>query len=254
MICHGAGSAKESHFDFAPRLPRARARRAGLRRARPRALRGRVRARRGRRRAGDVRRCCASTRPPWRCAARAWAASARSSPRRATPTLVRGRGDLPGARGRCSARTAGGPLGPSSARRRRRPPLARVARRRATPSRALGAATALLLLHARGDEQVPYAVSEELHAAAHEPKRLIVVPGGHHRSLQHDLEMQSGRRGTSSSAPQVRSRSARRLAAWPPAVSCRTSRHRRARASWPSRPLTAAPVSPTMPSTRWPVP
>jgi hypothetical protein len=34
-------------------------------------------------------------------------------------------------------------------------------------------------------------ISEELHAAAHEPKRLIVFPGGHHRSLQHDLEVQN---------------------------------------------------------------
>jgi alpha-beta hydrolase superfamily lysophospholipase len=51
--------------------------------------------------------------------------------------------------------------------------------------------TALLLLHAQGDERVPYAVSEELAAVAGEPKRLLVVPGGHHRSLQHDLEMQS---------------------------------------------------------------
>lgn len=50
---------------------------------------------------------------------------------------------------------------------------------------------ALLLLHARGDEQVPYTVSEELYAAAREPKRLIVFPGGHHRSLQHDLEVQN---------------------------------------------------------------
>ena len=56
---------------------------------------------------------------------------------------------------------------------------------------ALGEATALLLLHAKGDEQVPYTVSEELHEAAHEPKRLLVFPGGHHRSLQHDLEVQN---------------------------------------------------------------
>ena len=55
----------------------------------------------------------------------------------------------------------------------------------------LAPATALLLLHARGDEQVPYTVSEELHAAAHEPKRLILFAGGHHRSLQHDLEVQN---------------------------------------------------------------
>jgi uncharacterized protein len=55
----------------------------------------------------------------------------------------------------------------------------------------LGPDTSLLLLHARGDEQVPYTISEELHAAAHEPKRLLVLPGGHHRSLQHDPEIQA---------------------------------------------------------------
>ncbi len=55
----------------------------------------------------------------------------------------------------------------------------------------IGAETALLLLHARGDEQIPYTISEELYAAAHEPKRLLILPGGHHRSLQHDIEIQS---------------------------------------------------------------
>jgi alpha-beta hydrolase superfamily lysophospholipase len=55
----------------------------------------------------------------------------------------------------------------------------------------LGPATALLLLHAEGDEQIPYTVSEDLYAAANEPKRLLVVPGGHHRSIQHDLELQA---------------------------------------------------------------
>ena len=54
----------------------------------------------------------------------------------------------------------------------------------------LGPTTGLLLLHAQGDERIPYTVSEELYASAHEPKRLVIVPGGHHRSLQHDLEMQ----------------------------------------------------------------
>jgi fermentation-respiration switch protein FrsA (DUF1100 family) len=38
---------------------------------------------------------------------------------------------------------------------------------------------------------VPWTVSEELFAAAGEPKRLLIVPGGHHRSLQHDGEMQA---------------------------------------------------------------
>lgn len=54
-----------------------------------------------------------------------------------------------------------------------------------------GPHTSLLLMHARGDEQIPWTVSEDLHAAAHEPKRLLVLPGGHHRSLQHDLELQA---------------------------------------------------------------
>jgi alpha-beta hydrolase superfamily lysophospholipase len=56
---------------------------------------------------------------------------------------------------------------------------------------ALAPRTALLLMHARGDEQVPYTHSEELYAAAGEPKRLLLVPGGHHRSLQHDVEIQN---------------------------------------------------------------
>jgi uncharacterized protein len=55
----------------------------------------------------------------------------------------------------------------------------------------LGPETALLLMHARGDEQVPYTVSEQLYKVAREPKRLLLVPGGHHRSVQHDLELQA---------------------------------------------------------------
>jgi fermentation-respiration switch protein FrsA (DUF1100 family) len=48
----------------------------------------------------------------------------------------------------------------------------------------------LVLLHARGDEQVPSAWSEELYARAGDPRRIVVVPGGHHRSVQHDAELQ----------------------------------------------------------------
>jgi len=55
----------------------------------------------------------------------------------------------------------------------------------------LGPRTAMLLLHAQGDEQVPYTVSEELYAVAERPKRLLIVAGGHHRSLQHDGEIQA---------------------------------------------------------------
>jgi fermentation-respiration switch protein FrsA (DUF1100 family) len=46
----------------------------------------------------------------------------------------------------------------------------------------------LLLMHAEGDEQVPIGVSRDLHDAA-PGSRLIAVPGGHHRSIQHDGEM-----------------------------------------------------------------
>ena len=48
---------------------------------------------------------------------------------------------------------------------------------------------AVLLLHAEGDEQVPVEHSRALHAAA-PASRLVVVPGGHHRSIQHDDELQ----------------------------------------------------------------
>jgi alpha-beta hydrolase superfamily lysophospholipase len=61
--------------------------------------------------------------------------------------------------------------------------------RRAVASLAGG--TAVLFMHARGDEQVPYTISEELFEAAGDPRRLLIVPGGHHRSLQHDGEMQA---------------------------------------------------------------
>lgn len=50
----------------------------------------------------------------------------------------------------------------------------------------------LLLMHAEGDEQVPIARSRELAALARAPgSRLIAVPGGHHRSIQHDPELQA---------------------------------------------------------------
>lgn len=55
---------------------------------------------------------------------------------------------------------------------------------------ALSPRTALLLMHAEGDEMIPPTSSRELFEAAGDPKRLLVLPGGHHRSLQHDLELQ----------------------------------------------------------------
>jgi len=50
--------------------------------------------------------------------------------------------------------------------------------------------TDLLLMHAQGDAQVAWTVSQELHArASSERKRLLILPGGHHRSVQHDAEL-----------------------------------------------------------------
>jgi uncharacterized protein len=48
----------------------------------------------------------------------------------------------------------------------------------------------LMLVHAKGDEVVPYSHSEELHRRAADPKRLVLLEGGHHRSAQHDAEIQ----------------------------------------------------------------
>jgi fermentation-respiration switch protein FrsA (DUF1100 family) len=47
----------------------------------------------------------------------------------------------------------------------------------------------LLFMHAEGDDQVPYAWSKELHERAIGPRRLILIPGGHHRLIQHDPEL-----------------------------------------------------------------
>ena len=50
----------------------------------------------------------------------------------------------------------------------------------------------LLLMHAEGDERVPIAHSRELAQVLTVPgSRLIAVPGGHHRSIQHDEELQA---------------------------------------------------------------
>jgi hypothetical protein len=38
---------------------------------------------------------------------------------------------------------------------------------------------------------VPYTVSEQIRESALEPKRLLLLPGGHHRSVQHDEELQA---------------------------------------------------------------
>ena len=49
----------------------------------------------------------------------------------------------------------------------------------------------LILMHAEGDIQVPFDHSEELYARAGEPRKLVIVPGGTHTSVQHDPELQA---------------------------------------------------------------
>jgi hypothetical protein len=48
----------------------------------------------------------------------------------------------------------------------------------------------LILVHAAGDERIPSDFSEQLFERADEPRKLIILPGGHHRSAQHDAELQ----------------------------------------------------------------
>jgi fermentation-respiration switch protein FrsA (DUF1100 family) len=48
----------------------------------------------------------------------------------------------------------------------------------------------LLIIHARGDDVVPYTHSEHLYELAEEPKKLLLLEGGDHRSAQHDAELQ----------------------------------------------------------------
>lgn len=52
------------------------------------------------------------------------------------------------------------------------------------------AAKPLLLIHATGDERIPSEWSAELHERSSQPSKLILLPGGHHRSAQHDAELQ----------------------------------------------------------------
>jgi fermentation-respiration switch protein FrsA (DUF1100 family) len=48
----------------------------------------------------------------------------------------------------------------------------------------------LMLIHARDDEVIPYQFSDELYECAADPRRLLLLAGGDHRSAQHDAEVQ----------------------------------------------------------------
>jgi alpha-beta hydrolase superfamily lysophospholipase len=190
VICHGAGSAKESHFDFA-RTARDRGLAALAYDARGH---GRSEGALGPGLVGDALAMCDLLREHVPAVAvrgsslggftAIMAAAASHGSVGAVVALCPSPGELL-ARGL----RAGTLEGFRADREALEPWLDSVSLTDAAAS--LGPATALLLMHARGDEQVPYMVSEELHAAAAEPKRLLLLPGGHHRSLQHDVELQN---------------------------------------------------------------
>ena len=49
----------------------------------------------------------------------------------------------------------------------------------------------VMFLHAEGDERIPVTHSIALHQLTTAPgRKLVILPGGHHRSIQHDAEMQ----------------------------------------------------------------
>ena len=192
VICHGAGSAKESHFDFA-RTARDRGLAALAYDARGH---GRSEGALGPGLVGDALGMCDLLREHAPAVAlrgsslggftAIMAAAASHGSVRAVVALCPAPGDLLARALRSEERE----IEFRADAERLEPWLSSVSLVDAAAS--LGAAgVALLLMHARGDEQVPYTTSEELFEAASEPKRLLLVPGGHHRSLQHDVEMQN---------------------------------------------------------------
>ena len=126
--------------------------------------------------------------------------AARDPRRRPPATRSRRRSrSAPPPSGCCSGRAAAWPTGkpppPGSALdgdADRRPGARRPGSRSTTSARQSSdwATKPLLLIHARGDEVVPYQHSEELYERAAEPKRLLLLEGGDHRSAQHDAELQ----------------------------------------------------------------
>jgi uncharacterized protein len=71
-----------------------------------------------------------------------------------------------------------------------RPALEAVLAAHDTDAAAAALGERLMLQHAEADDRVPAARSQELHASA-PGSRLIVVPGGHHGSVQHDPDLQA---------------------------------------------------------------
>ena len=124
-----------------------------------------------------------------RCAARAWAASSRSTQRRPRPGDRRRDRDLPRRRGPPGSRA-------SASGRSRCASAIRVDLEAWLLAQDVGEAVEriagrpLILMHAEGDTQIPSDHSEELYERAGEPRKLIIAPGGAHTTVQHDPELQ----------------------------------------------------------------
>jgi pimeloyl-ACP methyl ester carboxylesterase len=187
VILHGAGSCKESHFDFARVLRGAGMAALGFDQrghgASAGAMDGRALEDVGVM-AALLRAACGEALPiglrgssmggylALACAARIGARAVVAICPASADGLLRGLRD-----GRFSFRAD-------------RPPLEALLASHDVGEAAAQLGAALLLMHAEGDDQVPVEHSRELHAAA-PGSRLLVVPGGHHRSIQHDPELQA---------------------------------------------------------------
>ena len=188
VILHGAGSAKESHFDFA----------RGCRDDGMAALafdarghgrsEGRVRAGRASTTCWPWSTCCGRMLRRWPCAARAWAASLAIHAAARDPSICRRGGHLPRAGGAAAARRCARDGPERFALRRARPPtpgsgtldLYDGGGRRSAGHRRCSCCTPAATSRCR----TPSARSSTPPRTS--PSGCSLLPGGHHRSLQHD--------------------------------------------------------------------
>ena len=176
VVLHGAGSSKESHFDFARGCRGGRDRGARLRRARPRRVRRQLRTRARSTTRSPWSSCCARMPRGWRCAGRAWAASQAIHAGARDPSICAVVAICPAPEAACCASCARGRSSSSGATPRR---AGRGSSRSTWPRRPRSSAPRRRCCSCTraATSRCPYAVSEQLYEAAHEPKRLLLLPG-----------------------------------------------------------------------------
>lgn len=72
------------------------------------------------------------------------------------------------------------------ARVQRKPITAWLQKQNIASAVARVAPRAIFFIHCKGDEVIPYQSTEQLHAAAGQPKKLLLLDAGHHRFAQQD--------------------------------------------------------------------